>query len=179
MKIKNLFITAIAILSLSALYSCDKEKENVNINYSVTCSKDLQKFVTPILTYTDQNGTHELEITENTWNDSTEYNLSFKKNDEFNHFGIDNTYYVRYVPNEEALSNVDINETYRFYHSLNISSVSATNGDDVFNSYPNITIDITNKTVKGNEVREYIEELSLTPDTAHVVVDSDGDITVR
>lgn len=58
MKIKNLFITAIAILSLSALYSCDKEKENVNINYSVTCSKDLQKFVTPILTYTDQNGTH-------------------------------------------------------------------------------------------------------------------------
>lgn len=37
----------------------------------------------------------------------------------------------------------------------------------------------TNKTVKGNEVREYIEDLSLTPDTAHVVVDSDGNITVR
>lgn len=180
MKIKNLFITAIAILSLSALYSCDKEKENVIINYSVTCSKDLQKFVTPILTYTDQNGTHELEITENTWNDSTEYNLSFKKTDEFDHFGIDNTYSVRYVPNEEALSNVDINETYIFYHSLNISSVSATNNrDDVFNSYTNITIDLTNKTVKGNEVREYIEDLSLTPDTAHVVVDSDGNITVR
>lgn len=186
MKIKNLFITAIAILSLSALYSCDEDceiivneterKENVKINYSVTCSKDLQKFVTPILTYTDQNGTHELEITENTWNDSTEYNLSFKKTDEFDHFGIDNTYSVRYVPNEEALSNVDINETYRFYHSLNILSVNVTNR---FNIYTNITIDITNKTVKGNEVREYIEELSLTPDTAHVVVDSDGDITVR
>lgn len=86
---------------------------------------------------------------------------------------------MRYVPNEEALSNADINETYIFYHSLNISSVSATNRDDVFNSYTNITIDLTNKTVKGNEVREYIEDLSLTPDTAHVVVDSDGNITVR
>ena len=183
MKIKNLFITAIAVLSLSTLYSCcddceqvviKEPEKNVEINYSVTCSKDLQKFVTPILTYTDQNGTHELEITENTWNDSTEYYLFFNKTDNFNHFGIDNTYSVRYVSNEEALSNVDINKTYEFYHSLNISSVSATNG-----LYTNINIGFTNKTVKGNEVREYIEELSLTPDTAHVVVDSDGDITVR
>lgn len=184
MKLKNLFFAALAVVSLSALYSCDEEddKFNVEIDYEYSCSRDLLEFVTPVMTYTDAAGTHELEMAGTAWTDSSDNYMYFEKTVNYDHFGIDNTCSVRYELNENALENVDLDREYRFYSHLNIPAAVALaiyDDDRVYNNiYVSVDLKSQDNIVTGDEVRQYVEALITTTEVEHIVVDGEGNITV-
>ena len=85
-KILYCFITLVLV---AILYSCEKEEETIitssqtdnnggsnsdnkklatiNIKYKAVWSQDLVEFVTPVLTYSDINGEHEVVMSSTTW----------------------------------------------------------------------------------------------------------------
>lgn len=58
-KIENLFFTALALVACSTLVSCSEDVNVMtesSITYTLTMSPDLLKFVTPQVSYVDENG---------------------------------------------------------------------------------------------------------------------------
>lgn len=211
---KKILYCFAALAFATILYSCDKEevtiitpgqtddnggsssdskkKATIKINYEAAWSQELVEFVTPILTYTDIDGGHEVTMSSSTWTEVVpEYTFngevvkgdpyySWTKEISLNSVDITNVISVKFVRKENA--QIDNDKTYYFSHNLGITSATVSYGGSfIVYIQSDFSISIGTKTneYKGESVNKYLEELCKTPDTKKVIIDSEGKLTVE
>jgi len=186
--LKQAIVFTIIALGLS---SCSKDDESVEMNYIVSCSADLLKFVSPVVTYTDGNGMEKtITLTDADWNKDNELSMgngnssttitgvdsyTWTKRVVFDSFGVSGKMTVKYVP----LTNTEdtTGKKYLFKHNISISANAQS--DNVQSQYVDISLDLAGTQVDGTMVSTYINKLVQTPDTKKCVVDGDGGIVVK
>lgn len=203
MKIKNLIYPLFVFFAICLFSSCDKDKiitvgnvekpsdnANVKISYSALWTKDLLEFVTPMITYTDISGKHEVV----TPNADCEYNEPVYTIDGETFKGtpyyywnrdvllecvpVDNVITVTFVRNKDNV--VDNEKTYRFIHHLNVHSVIAVNGtQSTSEKFTTININIGGDSdlYKGQAAEVYLDELCKKQDKIKISIDNNLNIT--
>lgn len=185
--LKQAIVFAIIALGLS---SC-KDDERVEMSYTVSCSADLLKFVSPVVTYTDGNGKENtVTLTDADWNKGNEVSMgngnssttitgmdsyTWTKRIEFDSFGVSGKITVKYVP----LSNTEDTTGKKYLFKHNIFIIANAQSDNVYHQSAEVTVDLTGTKLDGTMVSTYINNLVQTPDTKSCVVDSDGGIVVK
>ena len=214
MFMKKILYCFAALAFATILYSCDKEevtiitpgptddngdsssdskkKATIKINYKAALSQELVEFVTPILTYTDVEGEHEVTMSSSTWTEVVpEYTFngevvkgdpyySWTKEISLNSVDITNVISVKFVRKENA--QIDNDKTYYFSHNLGMTSATVLYGGsiNVYNRTDiNISIGTNTNEYKGESACKYLEELCKTPDIMKVIIDSEGKLTVE
>lgn len=208
---KKILYCFITLALVAILYSCEKEEETtitssqtddnggsnsdnttINIKYKAVWSQDLVEFVTPVLTYSDINGEHEVIMSSSTWTEVVpEYTINGEvvKGDSFFSWtkeialttvNITNVISVKFIRKENVP--IDKDKTYYFSHNLGMTSaiVSFNGSVTVYNRTDiNISIGTNTNEYKGELASEYIENLCKTPDTKKVIIDSEGKLTIE
>lgn len=218
-KIENSLFTAFVLVVSSVLVGCNEDVDvetESSINYTFTMSPDLLKFVTPQVSYIDENGNlvtltgvEELdgkvienqaeisaksggsEVYASGWTQQvvtgTEYKcwtfqVKFKRLDFHSYMG------VKYIRNDFVEDTGG--KVYDFHHSINTSIIALkttiTEKNGLFNNsqsidtkaYSDSHLSITLKDFKkGDDVENYLDNLSKNPDKAGYYVDDDGNVT--
>ena len=175
-KILYCFITLVLV---AILYSCEKEEETIitssqtdnnggsnsdnkklatiNIKYKAVWSQDLVEFVTPVLTYSDINGEHEVIMSSTTWTEVVpEYTIngevvkgdpffSWTKEIALTTVNITNVISVKFIRKENVL--IDKDKTYYFSHNLGMTSaIVSFNGSVTVYNRTDINISIGTNT---------------------------------
>lgn len=181
------------MLALFAFSSCgpDENNESVEMNYILSCSEDLLKFVSPEVTYVDGDGTEKtITLSDGDWNKTGNVSVGndnsstsvtglkshvWMKKVTFDSFGVSGKISVKYVP----LSNTEdiTDKQYTFFHDISITATAKS--DDTLNQHTSIDLDLTGSTVYGTAVTSYLEKLASTTDTKTCTVDGSGSITVK
>lgn len=177
------------MLALFALSSC-KDEESVDITYGLSCSGDLLKFVSPVVTYVDENGTEQTyTISNEDWNktgiltigddntsmtvtDSTSY--YWTKHIHFDYFGAKGSISVKYIPLSDTEDTTG--KQYTFSHNVFIVATAKSDNSQSSSSTSFLTVGFD---FQGATVAKYIENLANTVDSKTCVVDRDGAITVK
>ena len=220
-KIENLLFTALVLAASSILVGCsedvDVETES-SINYTLTISPDLLKFVTPQVSYIDENGNlvtltgvEELdgkvienqaeishksggtEIYASGWTQQVVTGTGYKcwtLQVKFKRLNFHSYMGVKYLRND-FVEDTD-GKAYDFHHSINTSimaiKTTITEKSSLFNQsqsadtkvYSDSHLSITLMNYKkGDDVENYLDDLSKNPDKAGYYVDDNGDVTRR
>lgn len=203
MKRQHLFLIGL-LLGTCIVSSCRKEEEDgvkCMINYDFAISPDLLKFVSPQITYNDQNGTVytisgedelnsivvtryvETEYSDGTWVkkviDSTSYSC-WSLCLYFNHLDFNSNMEVKYI-RKELTEDTD-GKSYNFYHSLrrHILVGGSSDSDGIKVSESVDPLDITDFLLfyTGKGVDAYIDNLANSPDRGGFYVDAQGHYTL-
>jgi len=186
------------MLAVFAFSSCcdncdpdDHKNESVEMTYILTCSEDLLKFVSPVVTYVDGDGTENtITLSDGDWDKSGDVSTGdenssisvtglkshiWKKSVTFNSFDISGRISVKYAPLSGTEDTTD--KQYKFFHDVSITATAKS--DYIRNNYSTISLDLTGLTVQGSAVATYIEQLTNKTDTKTCTVDGSGLITVE
>lgn len=164
------------------------ENAHVSIDYSASFTKDLLDFVTPVISYTDMNGTHETVIPDSdcTYQEpeftvggevvkGTPY-YCWKKKIILKDIPVENTVTVKYVRKNSAV--FDDSKSYRFAHYLSVGSVFAAKGNAMLlNTYTEITIGGKTETYAGQNAEDYIDALCQMQDKLKISIDDNLVVT--
>jgi len=185
-------------LSAIRTFKIRKPQYYSSLSYYLGISPDLQPFVTPEITYSDDAGNqHTQLLTDDLFEqpksfemDGTTYwgDYSWRKTIQYFKWGIDCGMSVRYIPKSDvALTK----EAYEFDQGLSVTSGSSNgegpNGELVFKTFQWISLSVTinigaDKTtddglIKKEFVQEYIDKLVSTPQHVKLHISEDGNIT--
>ena len=177
------------------LHISDKSAANeisADMTYRLTLSKDMLSFVTPEISYVDDDGkTQSRTITDDMFKENS---TSFTFGEEtftLTRFSYDfNIHYTKKTAKEVSVkyhkkANVEISkESYDFDHLLYIVSGTATsaNGNSVnigISSFIGKVLTGSRDTVNKEDVGNYIDILTSTPDVATVSINEDGTISAN
>lgn len=180
-----------------------KTEAEISITYTLTLAPDLLKFVTPQVNYIDENG-NLVTITgvEDLDNIVIENSNEIKKGGiyvgvwskniipgtghkswiikmKFNRLNFHSFMSVKYIRND--FSEDTSGKEYDFHHNINTSIntfIKSKNGG--FKVYQNSHTSVTLKGFnKGDDIEEYLENLTNNPDKAGYFIDGDGNVTRR
>lgn len=184
---KQTIVLIFAVLGLSSCHDEDK----VEMSYTVFCSEDLLRFVSPVVTYVNGDGIEEsTTLTTSNWNKSGSVSTGDESSSTtitglksytwtqkvvFDSFGVSGKITVKYTPLSDYEDTTE--KQYNFNHQVFITAKAE--NDDIQNQYTNISVDLTGTKIDGENVSTYISNLALSPDTKTCNVDGDGNITIR
>lgn len=195
----------IAILGYT-LVGCsddDKLETETSISYTLTISPDLLKFVTPQVSYIDENGNlitvtgvEDLDnmVIENSaeirkdgsyagaWSKTVVSGTGYKcwiikmKFNRLNFHSFMSVKYLRKDFVEDATG-----KAYDFHHNINTSVSSVTESSkDGIKAYQDTHVSVTLKEYhRGDDLEKYLDNLTNNPDKAGYYVDGDGNVTRR
>jgi len=190
---KRLFKVLTLMLAVFALNSCgdDDPIQNVEMNYILSCSEDLLKFVSPVVTYVDGDGTEKtITLSDGDWNKSGNISVGNESSSTsvtglksyvwtrkvtFNSFGVNGKISVKYIPLSNTEDTTD--KQYTFFHDVSITATAKSEYSQ--NQHTSIDLDLIGSTVHGTAVTTYIEKLANATDTKTCSVDGSGSITVK
>lgn len=215
---KKIHTVGFALIISSILIGCgedvDVETES-SINYTLTISPDLLKFVTPQVSYVDENGnlitltgveeldgkvienhaeisqkSGDIEVGASGWTQQVVTGTGYKCwtfQMKFNRLNFHSYMGVKYLRND-FVEDTD-GKAYDFHHNINTSIVALkstiTEKHSLFGStqsvdskaYSDSHLSISLKEYrKGDDVEEYLKNLTANPDKAGYYVDSNGDV---
>mgnify|MGYP007056166721 FL=1 len=165
---------------------------SADITYSLSLSNDMLSFVTPEISYVDDDGkTQSRTITDDMFKeDSTPFTFG-EETFTLTRFSYDfNIHYTKKTAKEVSVkyhkkANVEVSkESYDFDHLLYIVSGTATsaNGNSVnigISSFIGKVLAGSRDTVNKEDVGNYIDILTSTPDVATVSINEDGTISAN
>lgn len=197
---------ALACTLCTSFVGCCKDDDNdvtteSSINYTLTISPDLLKFVTPQLSYVDENGNlikvtgveeldelvleNSAEISKNgsyagAWSKTVVSGTGYKcwtVKMKFNRLNFHSYMGVRYLRNEFVESAEG--KGYDFHHSINTSISSVTEGKDIgLKAYQDTYVSLTLMDFhRGDDLDNYLNNLTQNPDKAGYYVDGDGNVS--
>jgi len=202
---KYLFFTLMLTISGLVAGCCKDDDDDVttesSINYTLTISPDLLKFVTPQLSYVDENGNlikvtgveeldelvleNSAEISKNgsyagAWSKTVVSGTGYKcwtVKMKFNRLNFHSYMGVKYIKNE-FVENTE-GKAYDFHHSINTSISSVTEGRDIgLKAYQDTHVSLTLMDFhRGDDLEYYLNNLSQNPDKAGYYVDGDGNVS--
>jgi hypothetical protein len=218
----NKFLSfGLALIVSFALVACSEDidvKTESSINYTLTMSPDLLKFVTPQVSYVDENGNlivltgveeldgkvieNQAEISQKSggtevyasgWTQQVVTGTGYKCwtfQMKFNRLNFHSYMGVKYLRNDFVEDTSG--KVYDFHHSINTSIIALkstiTEKHSLFGStqsvdskaYSDTHLSISLKDYrKGDDVEEYLRNLTANPDKAGYYVDDNGDVTRR
>ena len=179
-----------------------EEKTETTINYTITISPDLLKFVTPQVSYVDENGNlvtitgvEELdgkvienstkvsngELYASSWSSTVITGTGYKCwtiQIKYNHLGFHSYMSVKYLRNDFVED--PAGKKYDFYHDIN-SSASATKISElsIHQDQKNYVTVPTKDYHFGDNIDSYLNSLYNNPDKVGYYVDDNGSITRR
>ena len=172
---KMLYLFSICLVLHCFLSSCDDDTTapsefdaDVSIYYSACWTTDLLEFVVPVVTYTDFNGEHELDMPGNfcKLSESGTY-YEWKKLISLKKIPVDNSVIVQF----ERIDNVEIDpdKNYYFNKGLVVDSIIAFKDGSITRKYNNETI-IQSNYYKGQKAEDYLNELCKTPHKVRIMI---------
>lgn len=205
LHMKNYFVLLLILFS-TLFASCEDEDVVVetSIQYNLTISPDLLKFVTPQVQYVDENGVlvtitgvQELDglVLENkaeisgdggyasAWTQQIITGTGYKCwtiNMRFRHTKFHSYMAVKYIPNDFIEDTAG--KAYDLYHTVNTSVVSvylsSTSNSSTAKAYSDSHISVSvGDYHAGDDLELYISTLSKNPDKVGYYIDEDGVIT--
>lgn len=218
---KTKFFSLFLLISSTIMVGCGEDIDvttESSINFTLTMSPDLLKFVTPQVSYVDENGNivtitgvedldgkvieNQAEISHKSggtevyasgWTKQVVTGTGYKCwtfQMKFNRLNFHSYMGVKYLRNDfvEDTSGKE----YDFHHSINTSIIalkstiteknslfgSSQSADSKAYSDSHVSITIGNYK-KGDDLEQYLRELSANPDKAGYYVDDNGDVTRR
>ena len=218
-KSKKFFQIALSVLFCIVLVGCGEDVDvttESSINFTLTMSPDLLKFVTPQVNYVDENGNlititgvedldgkvieNQAEISHKSggtevyasgWTKQVITGTGYKCwtfQMKFNRLNFHSYMGVKYLRND-FVEETDGKE-YDFHHSINTSIIAlkstVTEKESLFGSsqsvdakaYSDSHVSVTiGNYKKGDDLEQYLRELSANPDKAGYYVDDNGDVT--
>lgn len=204
---KFILFTLTLIVSGLVAGCCRNDDDDVttesSINYTLTISPDLLKFVTPQLSYVDENGNlikvtgveeldglvleNSAEISKNgsyagAWSKTVVSGTGYKcwtVKMKFNRLNFHSYMGVKYLRNE-FVEDAD-GRAYDFHHSINTSISSVTEGNDIgLKAYQDTYVSLTLMDFhRGDDLENYLNNLTQNPDKAGYYVDGDGNVSRR
>ena len=204
--LKSFLSFALACTLCTSFVGCCKDDDDdvtteSSINYTLTISPDLLKFVTPQLSYVDENGNlikvtgveeldelvleNSAEISKNgsyagAWSKTVVSGTGYKcwtVKMKFNRLNFHSYMGVRYLRNEFVESAEG--KAYDFHHSINTSISSVTEGKDIgLKAYQDTYVSLTLMDFHhGDDLENYLNNLTQNPDKAGYYVDGDGNVS--
>ena len=198
------------VLSGGILASCNEKddmkdsevKTETNINYTITMSPDLLKFVTPEVQYVDENGNivtitgvedldgkvieSKAEIKDGesyacAWSSQVITGTGYKCwtiQMKFNRLNFHTYLGVRYIRNDFIEDTTG--KVYDFHHNVNTSiNLIKTTGAAV-KAYSDSHVSVTlGNYKKGDDIETYLENLYKSPDKVGYFIDDDGNVTQK
>ena len=179
---KMLYLFSICLVLHCFMSSCDDDTiapsefdADVTIYYSACWTTDLLEFVVPVVTYTDFNGEHELDMPEDDCklSESGTY-YEWKKLINLKKIPLDNSIIVQF----ERIDTVEIDpeKNYYFNERLGVDSVIVVKGRSTTTSHNNETI-IKDNYYKGQKAEDYLNELCKTPHKVRIMINDKLEIT--
>lgn len=191
-KIKSSIALLFALLVCLSFSACGDDKDEptentpdipvpeattyVDVDYQLTCSEDLLQYVTPRVTYTDNDGTTKtVDISDSEWeeNEEIEFYAEFKngklnakimtwtKRVRYTKFPVDKEMTVKYVPkaNMPAYDKTRVN---KFYHFPSVYMKYVSEGKSILGSKYTKNVSYTNKYKTIEEIiSEYVNDLCI------------------
>jgi len=207
---RNLLLLSLIVLAGGFCSCCDDEvllidsevKAETSINYILTISPDLLKFVTPQVRYVDENGNlvtltgienldgkvieSKAEIKDgnsqaSAWSSQVITGTGYKCwtiQMKFNRLNCHSYLGVKYIRNDFVEDTTG--KSYDFHHNVNTSiSVIKMTGSALkaySDSHSSITL---GNYKKGDDIETYLEELYKAPDKVGYFIDDDGNVTQK
>lgn len=185
---KDFLLGSMALLMASAFVfaACsdddddEKDVQSVEMTYTLSCSEDLLKFVSPVVTYVDGNGASQTAtLTDADWTVSTgstgKKTYKWSQSAQFSSFGVSGRVSVKYVPTEVAADTTGTQ--YTFSHQVTIGAEAKSKSTS--SHYVDISGIESETKASGASVKTYIEMLTQDTDSKTCTVDKSGNITVR
>lgn len=178
---------AMMVLMSMMLVSCDccEEEKTVDFDFTYTCSEDLLKQVTPVISYTDENGTPQtLELTPDMLSETNTTSVEHKgftmtvqgkegyvwqKSLHFDDFGVSSEMTVSYILRPDAEEITD--KSYVFMHDLACSILAQSDHVNTVDTELTMTVGVQ---LGADAAKQYIQELLTQKDHRRVTVDKDG-----
>ena len=180
----------------------DEKKVEASINYTITISPDLLKFVTPQVRYVDENGSivtitgiedldgkvieNKAEITDGksyagAWSMQVITGTGYKcwtVQMKFNRLNFHSYLGVKFIRNDFVEDTTG--KAYDFHHNVNtsVNYVKSVGYSTKAYSDSHVSISLGNYKV-GDDIETYLKELSETPDKVGYFIDDDGNVTQR
>ena len=200
------YYTAALIVILSCLFaSCSKDedvKTEASISYTITVSPDLLKFVTPQVSYVDENGNlvtitgvEELdgkvienstkvsngELYASSWSSTVITGTGYKCwtiQIKYNHLGFHSYMSVKYLRNDFVED--PAGKIYDFYHDINSNASAIKMSESSINQDQKSYVTVPTKDYHyGDNLDSYLNSLYNNPDIVEFFVDDNGSITRR
>lgn len=207
-KMRKCLLFALTLIVSGLVAGCCRDDDDdvtteSSINYTLTISPDLLKFVTPQLSYVDENGNlikvtgveeldglvleNSAEISKNgsyagAWSKTVISGTGYKcwtVKMKFNRLKFHSYMGVKYIRNEFVEDTED--KAYDFHHSINTSISSVTEGNDIgLKAYQDTYVSLSLMDFhRGDDLENYLNNLTQNPDKAGYYVDGDGNVTRR
>ena len=195
-KMRNSLLFTLTLIVSGLVAGCCKDYDvttESSINYTLTISPDLLRFVTPQLIYVDENGNlikvtgvEELDglVIENSaegaWSKTVISGTGYKcwtVKMKFNRLNFHSYMGVKYIRNE-FVEDTD-GKAYDFHHSINTSISSVTEGNDIgLKVYQDTYVSLNLMDFhRGDDLENYLNNLTQNPDKAGYYVDGDGNVS--
>lgn len=204
-KIGITFLLVVAVIICSVLVSCGKDNDvsaEASINYVITISPDLLKFVTPQVKYVDENGNivtltgvedldgkvieNKVEIKDGSsyasaWTSTVVTGTGYKcwtVKMKFNRLNFHSYLGVKFIRND--FTEDTTGKVYDFHHNVNTSiSIVKTTGSSI-SAYQDSHVSVSLGNYKvGDDIEKYLQDLNKTPDKVGYFIDDDGKVSQR
>ena len=180
---RNTYWYSLLLMALGLLVSCDESdipeipdhKLDVEFSYELVCSDALLKYVTPEVTFTDDNGAQRTVSVESGMWEGNEHK-TWKQTIRYDSLNVSNTATVRYVPRTDV--SYQDESDFESVHDLSCLITIKEDGDGRRNNHTIIPETPSNKTsVKADAIKDFINRLCNSSITRGGSVDMKGEIS--
>ena len=177
------------MMAVLGCMSCGEEEYySSSFLYMLSCSKDLLKFATPVVTYFDGDGVERTyTLKESDWKEPDGFSMVIGKDKvevsepdsyywtkevRFDSFGVRSWMKVKFVLKE----NVNVTDNYIYNFNYSLECFAFANSSDISNSSRLGSAPKNYKQVEASQVVSYLQDFSNTIEEVTLSVDSDGQI---